>query len=207
MLLALSRACSLTPSGRSIIRTYIDVWILLYFVVACGPVHHGHDGFRDECRIASRPLLMQTFFVKSTRQAVSLMSLGLVGHWVTDRHCGTRSCGQHSCINPVRSNKNAVATYAYPPRMLAAVQSLYATGTLAMKIDGTAGQPAVQHMGVRQGCSLSPTLFGILMGCMIFCWLGLPLLACNSGPGGGSLHWCMPTTSYSFPGHLMGCST
>ncbi len=47
------------------------------------------------------------------------------------------------------------------PRMLAAVQSLYATGTLAMKIDGTAGQPAVQHMGVRQGCPLSPTLFGI----------------------------------------------
>ncbi len=47
------------------------------------------------------------------------------------------------------------------PRMLAAVQSLYATGTLAMNIDGTAGQPAVQHMGVRQGCPLSPTLFGI----------------------------------------------
>ncbi len=47
------------------------------------------------------------------------------------------------------------------PRMLAAIQSLYATGTLAMKIDGTAGQPAVQHMGVRQGCPLSPTLFGI----------------------------------------------
>ncbi len=50
------------------------------------------------------------------------------------------------------------------PRMLAAVQSLYATGTLAMRIDGTAGQPAVQHMGVRQGCLLSPispTLFGV----------------------------------------------
>ncbi len=47
------------------------------------------------------------------------------------------------------------------PRMLAAVQSLYATGTLVMKIDGTAGQPAVQHMGVRQGCPLSPTMFGI----------------------------------------------
>ncbi len=48
------------------------------------------------------------------------------------------------------------------PRMLpVAVQSLYATGTLAMKIDGAAGQPAVQHMWVRQGCPLSPTLFGI----------------------------------------------
>ena len=47
------------------------------------------------------------------------------------------------------------------PRMLAAVQSLYASGTLAMKVDGTAGQPAVPRMGVRQGCPLSPTLFGI----------------------------------------------
>ncbi len=37
------------------------------------------------------------------------------------------------------------------PCMLAASQSLYATATLAMKIDGTGGQPAVQHMGVRQG--------------------------------------------------------
>ena len=45
--------------------------------------------------------------------------------------------------------------------MLAAIQSLYASGTLSMKVDGTAGQPAVQRMGVRQGCPLSPTLFGI----------------------------------------------
>ncbi len=37
------------------------------------------------------------------------------------------------------------------PRMLAAIQSLYATGTLAMKIDGTAGRPAMQHMGLRAG--------------------------------------------------------
>ena len=47
------------------------------------------------------------------------------------------------------------------PRMLAAIQSLYTSGTLSMKVDGTAGQPAVQRMGVRQGCPLSPTLFGI----------------------------------------------
>ena len=45
--------------------------------------------------------------------------------------------------------------------MLGAVQSLYVTGTLSMKIDGTVGSPAVQQMGVRQGCPLSPTLFGI----------------------------------------------
>lgn len=46
-------------------------------------------------------------------------------------------------------------------RILTAIQSLYVSGTLSMKVDGTAGQPAVQRMGVRQGCPLSPTLFGI----------------------------------------------
>ena len=30
-----------------------------------------------------------------------------------------------------------------------------------MKVNGTAGSPAIQQMGVRQGCPLSPTLFGI----------------------------------------------
>ena len=47
------------------------------------------------------------------------------------------------------------------PRMLAAIQSLYSSGTLSMKVAGTAGQPRTQQMGVRQGCPLSPTLFGI----------------------------------------------
>ena len=45
--------------------------------------------------------------------------------------------------------------------MLAAIQSLYSSGTLSMKVAGTAGQPRTQQMGVRQGCPLSPTLFGI----------------------------------------------
>ena len=47
------------------------------------------------------------------------------------------------------------------PRMFAAIQSLYVSGALSMKIEGTAGEPAVQQMGVRQGCPLSPTLFGM----------------------------------------------
>ena len=47
------------------------------------------------------------------------------------------------------------------PRMLAAIQSLYSSGTLSMKVAGTAGQPQTQQMGVRQGCPVSPTLYGI----------------------------------------------
>ena len=47
------------------------------------------------------------------------------------------------------------------PRMLAAIQSLYSSETLSLKVADTAGQPRAQLMGVRQGCPLSPTLFGI----------------------------------------------
>ena len=46
-------------------------------------------------------------------------------------------------------------------RMLTAIQSVSASGTFSMKVDGTAGQPAVQRMGVRQGWPLSPTVLGI----------------------------------------------
>ena len=46
-------------------------------------------------------------------------------------------------------------------RMLAAIKSLYSSGALSMKVAGTAGEPQLQRMGVRQGCSLSPTLFGL----------------------------------------------
>ena len=46
--------------------------------------------------------------------------------------------------------------------MLTAIKSLYVSGTLSMKVGGTAGAPGVQRMGVRQGCPLSPALFGVL---------------------------------------------
>ena len=45
--------------------------------------------------------------------------------------------------------------------MLAAIQSQYASGALARKVGVTAGPPLAQQNGVRQGCPLSPTLFGI----------------------------------------------
>ncbi len=48
--------------------------------------------------------------------------------------------------------------------------------------DGTAGLPAVQRMGVRQGCPLSATLFGI------FFFKELQVAALGGGLLGG---WCL----------------
>ena len=47
------------------------------------------------------------------------------------------------------------------PRMLPAIRSLYSSGALSMRVGGTAGPSLLQQNGVRQGCPLSPTLFGI----------------------------------------------
>ena len=47
-------------------------------------------------------------------------------------------------------------------RMLAAVQALYSTASIAVRLQGRAGPAFSSDTGVKQGCPLSPTLFGIL---------------------------------------------
>jgi hypothetical protein len=48
-------------------------------------------------------------------------------------------------------------------RMLAAIKSLYATSSLAIKVGGRVGASIPSLTGVKQGCPLSPTLFGIFL--------------------------------------------
>ncbi len=48
-------------------------------------------------------------------------------------------------------------------RMLAAVQSLYSDAAVAVKVAGRAGPSVPSRTGVKQGCPLSPTLFGLLL--------------------------------------------
>ena len=45
--------------------------------------------------------------------------------------------------------------------MLAALQSLYEDSSLAIKINGRSGKTVQSYTGVKQGCPLSPTLFGL----------------------------------------------
>ena len=47
--------------------------------------------------------------------------------------------------------------------MLTALQGLYTDGSIAMKVGGRVGEPQPSLVGVRQGCPLSPTLFGVFM--------------------------------------------
>ena len=48
-------------------------------------------------------------------------------------------------------------------RMLAAIQSLYADARYAINIRGRHGEKIQSSIGVKQGCPLSPTLFGLLL--------------------------------------------
>ena len=46
-------------------------------------------------------------------------------------------------------------------RMLGALQSMYETANIRVNIQGRAGERVPSHTGLRQGCPLSPTLFGL----------------------------------------------
>ena len=46
-------------------------------------------------------------------------------------------------------------------RMLAALQSMYETASIRVHVKGRAGGRVPSHTGLRQGCPLSPTLFGL----------------------------------------------
>ena len=46
-------------------------------------------------------------------------------------------------------------------RMLAALQSMYETASIRVHVKGRAGDRVLSHTGLRQGCPLSPTLFGL----------------------------------------------
>ena len=49
-----------------------------------------------------------------------------------------------------------------PIHMLAAVQALYSTATVAVRVQGQRGPALQSQTGVKQGCPVSPTLFGLL---------------------------------------------
>ena len=48
-------------------------------------------------------------------------------------------------------------------RMLSAIQSLYAASMLSITVSGRVGSPFPSCTGVKQGCPLSPTLFGLFL--------------------------------------------
>ena len=75
------------------------------------------------------------------------------------------------------------------PRMLAAIQSLYVSGALSMKIND---QPCNTWGRVRAAPSVLPSSVSSSTGCMTVCRPLLPLLGCSSGLGAGFLHWFMP---------------
>ena len=48
-------------------------------------------------------------------------------------------------------------------RFMDAIKSLYTHSTYSINIGGRVGQPHASLAGVKQGCPLSPTLFGLFM--------------------------------------------
>ena len=58
---------------------------------------------------------------------------------------------------------NVLSRLGVHGRMLGAIKSLYENASYAMKINGRVGDPQPSLTGSRQGCPLSPTLFGLFL--------------------------------------------
>ena len=58
------------------------------------------------------------------------------------------------------------------------MQSLYKDSGLTININGSSGKTVQSHTGVKQGCPLSPTLFGLYIDGMHRFLMSLALLMC-----------------------------
>ena len=78
----------------------------------------------------------------------------------------------------------ALARLGVPDTLLAAIQSLYNNADYAISVSGRRGASARSACGVKQGCPLSPTLFGLLLDGLHWALMAGapaagPLLACG----------------------------
>ena len=86
--------------------------------------------------------------------------------------------------------------------MLAALQSLYRDSVLTININGRCGKSVQSHIGVKQGCPLSPTLFGLYID-------GMHRFLMSSGPldvPSLSSGVCVPDLAYADDVALMAKS-
>ena len=94
------------------------------------------------------------------------------------------------------------------PKMLAAIKSLYASGTLSMKVGGTAGPSLVQQMGCgRAALSALPCSTSSLMACMAIWIAACRMLGCSWALADGCQLSCTPTMLSCRPGQLLGYRT
>ena len=89
-----------------------------------------------------------------------------------DKHAGPRGRPLYCCFVDLTAAFDTVSRHllwqrlrslGVCGRMLAALQAFYSEPTVAIKVAGRIGEPAVTKTGVCQGCPLSPTLFGVFI--------------------------------------------
>jgi hypothetical protein len=142
--------------GDPIVRLYAQVLgsRLISFTESCGLRAPTQAGFRPGLSTTHNLFTLQHLVDKATPKSPLYC-------------CFVGSAGAYDAVSRP-ALWEAIRRLGIGGKMIGALQSLYADTSVRMKVQRRMGVSLPSQTGLKQGCPLSPTLFGLYMNIIIY---------------------------------------